>query len=154
MENSTERKRPLRRWSAGELEDLRRRYGRVSLAKLSGRYGRSPSAVAVKAHSLGLKGRPRRSFTEDEVALIRAEYADTLTTETAGKLHAPAGQVMQAANRMGLRKSEAYMKAMRERRSVKTSATWARKRKEREARNKGFKEESVRGGVMDYKKLT
>ena len=135
MENSTEKNRVHRYWRAGEIEDLRRCYGRVSLAKLSLRYGRRPDSVAVKARSLGLKGKPRRSFTADELALIRAEYADTPTMETAEKLHVTAGQVMQAANRMGLRKSEAYMAETIKRRSVKTSATWERKREEREARN-------------------
>lgn len=52
--------------------------------------------------------RPRHYWTLEEEAVLRNEYADTLTAALADKLGIPAELVYRKAYRLGLKKSEAF----------------------------------------------
>lgn len=54
-------------------------------------------------------GRSRQPWSAAEVATLRALYPDTPTAEVARRLGRPVGQVYQAADRYGVRKSAAYL---------------------------------------------
>lgn len=51
----------------------------------------------------------KRPWSASEVALLRAKYPDTSTTELAREMGRTVGQLHQAATRFGLKKSAAYM---------------------------------------------
>lgn len=52
---------------------------------------------------------PRRPWTAEADAILRAQYPDTVTAEIARTLRRPVRQVYARAQALGLRKSEAYL---------------------------------------------
>lgn len=52
---------------------------------------------------------PRRPWTEHEVAMLRAHYADWITADLARAIGRPIGHVFSKAQKLGLRKGEAFL---------------------------------------------
>lgn len=64
--------------------------------------------VSIDAHGVAWRG-GKRLWTAAEDALLRARYADELTSAIARDLGRPIGATFQRALSLGLRKSEAYL---------------------------------------------
>ncbi len=70
------------------------------------------AGVRGQGSGIGRRLQKRRFWNENEKAVVREEYAETATAEIAKRLGRPVGQVYQAAARLGVKKSRAFLAAL------------------------------------------
>lgn len=98
--------RRYRRWSAEDVQQLRRLFPSVGLTVLAQELGRSKHGVKQMARALGLKKpAPGRAWAEAEVALLRRLFPSLGAEETAQALARTRTSVMAMAYSLGLRQT-------------------------------------------------
>lgn len=101
-------------WTAAEESYLRAHYPTESTHDIAKALDRSYPSVRSRAKKRGLrKGGPlqRQTWSEAEQVYLRAHYADEPTAALAERLGRPLAKVYSAAHRMGLEKSQAFLRA-------------------------------------------
>jgi hypothetical protein len=103
-------------WTYLETDLLRRWWANTSMPILVATLGHSASSIQNKAKSLRLSKGGRHVWTEEQDAVLRALYADTLSAEIAQQLGLDLQQVHRRAHLLGLKKSrETVARIARER---------------------------------------
>lgn len=95
----------------------------------------------------------RRAWTRAEIALVKARYPDTPTAQIAAELGRPVGQVYSKAERLGIKKSSAYMAGPHARRLRRGGAVGASSRFQagHKTWNKGMKGLQLSDGRGQFK---
>ncbi len=111
-------------WSVEQLAKLLERFANEPTQTIADALGKRYSQVASKAHKLGLhksaefmaspasgrtKGRVGHIWTEAQIDVVRAKFADTLTQQIADELGLTYPQVVHQARAMGIKKSDAFL---------------------------------------------
>lgn len=99
-----------RPWTAEEEDSLRAAYARSdSIRQWAFQHARTICSVRWKAGELGLQGTHAKTrgfcgeaWSQEDIALLKAEYGKTKTAELAGKLNRSHGAVTQRAHSLGL----------------------------------------------------
>ena len=100
----------MKRWTPEEDVVIRDLYGKVKVAEIAARLGRSYGSLVERANRLGY--RTRAHYTMDDIRLIVAEYPHTPTKVLAKKLGKPWRAVEQWAINNGFCKSDDYRAAL------------------------------------------
>lgn len=97
------------KWTDYKLKVLKRMYADHTYEEIGKILGFSTVAVKTKARLIGLSKMQR--FTAQEIAYVRAHYADTLTRKIADHLNRTESAIWGLAHRLGFEKSEAFLKS-------------------------------------------
>lgn len=107
------RKQNARPWTRADEARLRKLYPATHTADLPSMFGRSKSAIRVRAAALHLKKDPafsmRRPWQVNDDTALREIYSHLPTAAVARRLHRSICSVNGRANKLGLRKSDAYL---------------------------------------------
>ena len=125
------RRNSNRPWAELELEELARRYGREATSSIAADLGRSCTAVYARASALGLTEGNAPSYTEWEIAQIRAGYAGGVpVAQLATLIGRPACGIATVASRLGIthRNAPADWSAAEQQRALALAETGLRYR--------------------------
>lgn len=96
-------------WTKEKIELLKKHYHSHTHKQIGIMLGFTTLAVKSKARVLGLN--KVRRLTEYEISLISKHYADTLTRRLAYQLRTKESTIYNVANRLGLKKSKAFLES-------------------------------------------